>query len=637
MVCGPPFRRNQPRLWRFVLLALLVWALALRLWNGSHQPHAGRFWDERHSLQNIHRILTEDTLRPQNGHHPGLSYYPYALLFKISQTAYETLGIERLAVLDERSKFTPGAYLLARRTQAALGVLSIYLTFLIGRRVFGANVALLGAFLLAAAPWHIRQSSIYKPDILLVATTLLALLLTLRALERPTWARYLWVGGAIGLALSSKFNAAPVAIPLVVGTLLDRPRWRNLLPKLVASGGLAVVVFLLFNPYVVVDLPFYRYWFGKTLTDYQRKGTQRAGGSHWAQAIHLSRTTVSVRFLGLVSGLGAVAGIVRSGWKVGRRPATAVALLVICSYVLGYAILYAVATANPSEHNWLPLLPFLALLAAWVLLDAWRWISQWLPVASRRILGWICIAVLVGWHTLNASSYVYKEVLPSTTALASHVASRLPDPLTGRLVVSDVEIPWRERKHKRIVFAFSDTTAAGRLRALSDAQIVTPHGDLQALDERATHQPKRRRVGPVWFGRHGPTLEVIRHPWTHLGDAMVEGMLVSGREGTYAVELPDDWPDRAWVTVQVAFHGRVRPAASLKVALTDGSVVDFYLRGKYAKSLYVTSRFRAEGMFQIDISKWKGERSRSMPVRLDLWREPPGHELLWPDLASDGP
>lgn len=615
---------------------LLVWALGLRLWNGSHQPHAGRFWDERHSLQNIHKILTENTLRPQNGHHPGLSYYPYAILFKASQTAHDKLGIEELAILDQRSTFTPNAYLLARGTQAGLGVLSIYLTFLIGRRVFRADVGLLGAFLLAAAPWHIRQSSIYKPDILLVATTLLALLLTLRTLEKPTWARYLWVGGAIGLALSSKFNAAPVAIPLVVGTFLGRAEWRKLVPRLVASGGLAVAVFLLFNPYVVLDLPFYRYWFGKTIADYQRKGHQRAGGSHWLQPIHLVQTTVSVRFLGLVAGPSAIAGIVRSGWQVKNSRAATMPLLMICSYVLGYAVLYSVATANPSEHNWLPLLPFLALLAAWVLLDTWRWITQRLPAAVHRILGWTALAILVGWHGVNASSYVYKGVLPTTTALASHIASRLPDPLTGRLVVSDFAIPWSERGRKLLAFAVSESADVKRLRPLSDAQIVAPRRDLRGVDETAMSQMKRDRIGPVWFGRHGPTLEIIRHPWTHLGEAMVAGTLVNERGETYAVELPHAWPEPSWITAQVAFRGKARSASSLKVSLTDGSFVAFHPRGRYnAKWLYVTSRFQAKRRFQIHISERNVERSRSMPVRLDRWQEPPEHRHLWPDFAPD--
>jgi dolichyl-phosphate-mannose--protein O-mannosyl transferase len=176
--------RETERWVRWALAALLVWSFALRAWAAGFDLTAERFWDERYGFQNIEALLATGSPRPANGFHPSLSYLPQAALLAASEGLYQATGREAFRVRLGNGLFTPTAYLLARLLQALFGTLSLLLTYLIGRRLFSAKVGLGAALLLSVVPWHIRQSVIFKPDILLVLTTLLAFWWSLEAAGR---------------------------------------------------------------------------------------------------------------------------------------------------------------------------------------------------------------------------------------------------------------------------------------------------------------------------------------------------------------------------------------------------------------------------------------------------------------------
>ncbi len=167
---------------------------------------------------------------------------------KGSDLLYELTGKESFAVLRPKSGFTPTAYLLCRLLQAVFGTLSLLLVYAIGTRLGNNRLGLLAAFLLAVVPWHIRQSVIYKADMVLVLAVVLAFYLSLRAIERPTFATYAATGVAIGLAMASKFNGGPAAIPVTLGTLLSSQRSKKTFLWLVAAGAMSVAVFLALQP-----------------------------------------------------------------------------------------------------------------------------------------------------------------------------------------------------------------------------------------------------------------------------------------------------------------------------------------------------------------------------------------------------
>jgi hypothetical protein len=214
------------RIVTIALALLLAWSLALRVWLATPRLDGSRFWDESYGVYNVYGLLARGQLRPLNGYHPGLSYLPQAALLGASEGLHRLTGRPAFAVIAGEKELTPTGYLLCRLVQALAGTLSLYLTFSIGRRLASPGVGLAAALFLALVPWHLRQSVIFKPDIELVACSLLALRASLAAADRPDGRTSLAAGAAVGLALAAKFNAAPAAVPLGIA-LLGGGGWRR--------------------------------------------------------------------------------------------------------------------------------------------------------------------------------------------------------------------------------------------------------------------------------------------------------------------------------------------------------------------------------------------------------------------------
>ena len=86
------------------------------------------------------------------------------------------------------------------------------------------ETALLGVLICMTAPVHIRATTIYKPDAILVLFVLLTFLWCLEAAEKGTLGSYLLAGMGVGLASASKQTGAFASIPLVTATILG---WRQ--------------------------------------------------------------------------------------------------------------------------------------------------------------------------------------------------------------------------------------------------------------------------------------------------------------------------------------------------------------------------------------------------------------------------
>ena len=421
------------------LFALLAWSLALRVWLGTPNPTSTRFYDERYAVDNGHALLVKGTIRPQNGCHPGMSYLPQTAVLAVSEGLHRLTGKKVFAPYEEH-RMTPTGYLICRSLQAIFGALSIYLTYRIGRQVFSARVGLLAAFLLAVVPWHLRQSAINKPDILLLAASLFAFDRSLAAAARPTWKRYLAAGGAIGLALASKFNAGPIAFPLMFAALSgggwrDKRAWG----RLVLAGAASLAVFLLSSPFVLIDWSIYEKDLSRTMRDYEQKG-QRLGGSHLYVLWHGLQSLFSWSFHGPVIAAVALLAIVLLLVRAARKregygsPQEQLGPVMIAIYVFGYALSYSMATLNPSKHNWLPLTPFTALAAAWLFYHLWQWLAARLSWVRRPAVVGAVLTVAAILLINPVNGYTYRNVVPSTHELARrHLRTGMP--LQGRTVI----------------------------------------------------------------------------------------------------------------------------------------------------------------------------------------------------------
>ncbi len=112
-----------------------------------------------------------------------------------------------------------GTSQLAGRAVTAVFALGTgWLTYLIGRRLFDRQTALLGALLLFSFPLVFRLGAAAMVETPLTFFFTLTVLLTLRLAERPSVGRLLVVGLAIGAGLLSKYTMVFV-LPLVFGII----------------------------------------------------------------------------------------------------------------------------------------------------------------------------------------------------------------------------------------------------------------------------------------------------------------------------------------------------------------------------------------------------------------------------------
>ena len=154
------------------------------------------------------------------------------------------------------------------RTLSALAdVGSIFLVYVLGRRMFGSGVGLLAAAFTALAVIHIQNSHFYRPETFSVLFTLASFWAMLRMVERKRLRDSALLGLMVGLALAPKVNVLPLVLPLALAywyRVLDSVdgRWSEITPEVVhrvlGHAAVAVIVavgvFLVSAPYALLDM-----------------------------------------------------------------------------------------------------------------------------------------------------------------------------------------------------------------------------------------------------------------------------------------------------------------------------------------------------------------------------------------------
>jgi len=168
---------------------------------------------------------------------------------------------------------------IGRALMALADLFTVYLVFLIGRRLYGVWAGLLAAALSAFTVLQIQLAHFFAVDPVSTTFTLLALYGAILLYERRSIGAALITGVGIALAVASKFSALPVAFAPVVAAYLtvthpppeklrndeelsdgkqspaiQKSRLTNQMVGLVfLSLGLAFVIFALTSPFVLLD------------------------------------------------------------------------------------------------------------------------------------------------------------------------------------------------------------------------------------------------------------------------------------------------------------------------------------------------------------------------------------------------
>ena len=420
-----------------LLLLILLGGLALRTWNvnfdrgtGSHPDERStacfyapslrmpasieQFWDPHASpLNPLWDVNTNQRRSYTYGHFPLYLGVAAGHVVEALAPAAEAAGASAstVALMQRAATGCDGIAVAGRLTIALLDTLTILLLYLLGAKMAGRAAGLLAAAFYAFTAQAIQLSHFFAMDPASTTFTVLAVLGAVQMLSGLRLRAGLVTGLGIGLAVSSKFSALPLLVVPVVAVLLavwrawaaNKADGRPLdgrVPFRAVFGVLlawvtAGVVFFVTSPYAVLD------WQNFVQATLVEQGAMVRGVADMPFTRQYRNTTPYIYFIqqqiqwgmGWALGLVAVAGTLfaavealRGLWRIGGtlvransggKPAqllnkAQMANLVVWSWVLPYFGLTGAFLAKFNRYM-SPLLPFVLLWAAWLIVWLWEW------------------------------------------------------------------------------------------------------------------------------------------------------------------------------------------------------------------------------------------------------------------------
>jgi YYY domain-containing protein len=350
---------------------------------------------------------------PLNPHNRGHAFYVYGTL-PMFITRFIVEGVYGHSGFQEMTN-------IGRPLSALADLLTVFLVYLIAARIYDRRVGVLAAAFSALTVLSIQLSHYFTVDTFLNFFTYLAIYFAVRV-AATRWSDYSSVrvtrhpffylsiafGLALGSAVASKLNAAPVAVMLPAAFLLvlwDMPAEERLrsLARITLFLSLAAVVsilaFRIFQPYAFAGPGFFGMKINPMWENNIREQRIQAGGDvdfppalQWARrSFWFSGENMVLWGLGLPLGLLAWAGFVWAGWRmladhIPERPEFRRHIL-LWGWTGVYFVWQSMAF-NPTMRYQLPVYPALAILGGWAVIQLWDLgkphLEEWVDGTDRR-------------------------------------------------------------------------------------------------------------------------------------------------------------------------------------------------------------------------------------------------------------
>jgi hypothetical protein len=336
----------------FLVVILLVTA-GFRFYGVDFGLKNGFHPDENRKVITVSNMINNGTLDPNYFLHPTLLLYT---------SGVSSFLVNYFTDLNQSSSILLGGRLVS----ACAGVLSVLLTALSARILFGSAIAIFSALFLAVSPLHITSSRYLKEDSLLLFWTLLSLYLMLKAVfEKRDRLIYLSAITA-GFAIGTKYSGAmviliPLAAPWLASSSYLIPDFK-LLKKSFLSILLVPIIFFITTPYSIFN-------FSKFKVDINyEKSHMLLGHTHaidaWSQywMYHFSYSLIPglSPLLTFLAVLGA--GVLVAKWKKAGLLVVGIALM----FYLPAEWVKAKPAPQPERYIY-QCLPFFSIAAAYLL------------------------------------------------------------------------------------------------------------------------------------------------------------------------------------------------------------------------------------------------------------------------------
>ena len=150
---------------------------------------------------------------------------------------------------------------VGRTLSSIADVGSIYLIFILGRRMLSQNVGLLAAFFMSIAVVHIQNSHFYRPETFIVLFVLLSYWFMLNVIEYRRWRDWSLLGLSVGITFATKVSVLPLLLPLSLtyffSVFRQSDRGSNLFDsaqQAIVGAVIALATFTLLTPYAFIDI-----------------------------------------------------------------------------------------------------------------------------------------------------------------------------------------------------------------------------------------------------------------------------------------------------------------------------------------------------------------------------------------------
>ena len=422
-----------PRSIRWLLLILAVAAFFRFMglhWDAAPEEQLdGSVRLEEHHLHPDERFLTSVTAAlelpdsisnyfqtrrsPLNPHNKGFGFFVYGTFpIFVTKVIGEVLGRGGYAEV----------HIVGRALSALSSLLTIALLYVLGRRLYDEQVALLGAAFLGLAVLPIQQAHFYTVDSM-TNVFVLAGLLAATAIQRGGgWRSYVFFGLALGTAMACKVSAFTLSLTSVaaaVAMLLDgsgrfpRPaKWLRTLLRLAIAAGVAFLLFRMLQPYAFSGPGFFRMYINRAWWANMQEVSELVSGARdyppghqWTKrtALWFPWWNMVTAGLGPALGLAAWVGWAWAGWQLWSRRRS--------EHLVPWLWVTVVFFHQGSQwvkamRYLLPIYPVLALFAAYLLVSLKRWGQR--PNAVGNVPpGWLRRGAVVGGMAVLAGTLAW--------------------------------------------------------------------------------------------------------------------------------------------------------------------------------------------------------------------------------------
>ncbi|HEX8919255.1 MAG TPA: DUF2298 domain-containing protein [Chloroflexota bacterium] len=418
-------------------------------WDNGHQLHPDERWIfEVVSGANGHPPLSWptslsqffSTASPLDPHFFAYGTLPFYLLSLVAGTI--SLIATHIPFLSEWSGVNTygGLPLLGRGLSGLLDLCTVYLTFLLARKVYGYWTGVLAMALVACTVLDIQLAHFYAVDTVLVPICLLALLAAVSIAQSNSRAAYLWGGIALGAAMATKTTALLLVVPLGAAAALEawnsRPFARGdslvgaarahyldvaehlngNLQRMLFTFLIGAAVFAVLEPYAIIDRT-------QLVSDIAQQTQFLVSNNppfsvpftiQYANTVPYVYQFANLVFwcMGIPLGLTAFGGVAFALIRLFGlrfRNDEAVLLLWVVPYFLFVGRFFA-----KFNRYMLPITPVMALFGAALLVALIAWLRP-----RPRVIGWAVLATVVSVSFFYSLAYMNIYAHPNTRVAAS--------------------------------------------------------------------------------------------------------------------------------------------------------------------------------------------------------------------------